>query len=70
MGGGIWFAFRYGNRMSEELRIADGGVFRVVGGRREWVCDAPVSAWKEWAKAWDGLGGDVEERTGGTTWKS
>ena len=53
--------------MFEGLVAADGGVFRVVEGRREWVFNPPDSACEE--ACGNGLGGDVEERTRGATWE-
>ena len=54
--------------MFEGLVAADGGVFRVVEGRREWVFNPPDSACEE--ASGNGLGGDVEERTGRATRES
>ncbi len=53
-------AFRMG--MTTQLGWADGGVFRVVEGRRVWVEGAPESARDELERA-------VEERAWGQPWK-
>ena len=45
---------------------ADGGVFRIVNGKREWVFNPPVSA-REDACGVDGLERDSEERARGAT---
>ena len=48
--------------MTDGLRWADGGCFRVVEGRRVWVEGAPESTRHELERA-------VEERAWGQPWK-
>ena len=53
--------------MFEGLVAADGGVFRVVDGKRQWVFNPPASACEE--ATGNELGGNTEEGTGGTAWE-
>ena len=48
--------------MTDGLRWADGGSFRVVEGRRVWVEGAPESVRDELVR-------DAEERPGGQPWE-